>query len=414
MQHGWTETRAGRHRPKFVVLAVICASMLGQSVAAEGIPVGKWLFYPSVEAIWLDESNLLLQEDDHVPASSYSLRPQLRWDLPFRDSNVSLEYTHQLRRFLNREADTGLEDKYSSNQLHFDTKLVFANRLEVRVEDEFIIDTLDTFNFDPGGEVPFNSTEYRRNRAGVQVLKPLGPRHGAGLEANLESLKFDDEAGAPFGDHDRVEAGLVYSYSLSPLSKLGARALFGSGEQGRPPVPGEEPRENFSTRAGVVFLQTPFGRHGLAEFALGYVRWDYRDTTQSDFRGLTGELRYQLHFSERIRVTTKLSRYPRQSFFTDNSYYINNNFEVRLQHEVGSHLFYTLTSAYRQNKYPEPVGGLRRDDLLERVEGGVGWRFNELLVAEARYRYDIRKSNFAGLDYDARRFFALLSFGWKK
>ena len=404
------------------VFVILCGGMAGIDLApgtrAEGLPMGKWIFYPSVDAVWQDESNLFLTNVDPEPATSYAVRPRLRWELPFRESFFRIGYAPQVRTFVGRDESTagGLKKRYYSQFANLDTKLGFSNDLTVLVHDEFISDALETIHFDPGQSVPFgNNNQYHRNHADLEAVKQIGNRHGAGILAVHEFLRFNEHDVPLFLNYTRSGAGLIYSFRLSPLSQLKASYALGGVDQDRP----GSGSVHFRTDELTLKLTGSLGRNGLTESLLGYAKWNFSDSGLSDFSGLVGEFRYQLLLSERMKVTSSLSRYPLQSFFNVNEYYVTRNIEVRLERQPASHLYYAGSVSYRLNNYPEPltdflgaVIGPRRKDRTWRGELGVGYKFMETLRAELRYRREERQSNIDNAGFGSGRIVFQMSFGW--
>lgn len=392
----------------------------GTPARAEGIPMGKWIFYPSVDTLWQSEDNLFLQHEDPESASSLTLRPNLRWELPFRQSSFKLGYSPQVREFVSRgsKAETGLEKRYYSHYANVESRLVFSNGLKMRFKDSLVFDTLETLNFDPGGEVPFNSTPYRRNTADFETIKGIGARNGAGLQARYEEFDFEEEEEQSFIEYERADLGLLYLYHLSPATQFKAAYLIGTGTQNRGSLSVSGEVEKFNSQQLLASLQGALGRRTLLEASLGYLSWDFRSPDVQDFNGVSGEVRWKLLLSERTSLSAEFASQPFQSFFNVNSYYVGRSVDLRFAHEPGSHFLYSLAAGYRQNDYPgrvvssDPqIDGVRRKDRIWRGEAGIGYKFSEALRAELRYRHDDRGSNLEILEYDSNRLTLRLFFG---
>jgi len=391
------------------------------AASADGIPMGKWLFFPSVEAVWQNENNLFLTRDDPVAASSYAVRPRLMWELPFRESTFRLAYSPLVREFFGREVrqGQGLDDRYYSHFVDLGTKLVFSNQATVDFRGEYVVDTFETNTFDAGGEVVFNDNEYRKGHAEIEGLMPVGARQGFGLYGAYDRLEFGEASNAVFRDYDRTGGGLVYAYKVSPLSRLKLNLILETGTQERPPVGSLPVQDDFENRSVRVTWQSATARDGQLEAKVGYQSWDFSGPS-SDFSGLTGELRYSLRLGSRSKLAAVLSRSALPSFFNASSHYVSSNLEARWQKErAGSRLIYFVVAGYRQNDYPEPltdssgvVVGPRREDRVLRSEAGVGYRINESFQGEVRYRREQRDSNLEALEYRAGRLMLQLSFGW--
>jgi hypothetical protein len=396
-----------------ILLAPGGAVLAADATSAEGIPVGKWIFSPAVESLWQKENNLFLSSAAPVPATSYLVRPHFNWTLPFRDSQFKARYSPQLRRFIDRDEGTqDLEDRYSSHFLEVDLDLKFSNRVNVKVHDEYTLDTLETALFDAGQEIVFNSDPYRKNLGELEVLVPLGFRHNVGLRAVTERLTFDESDAPIFLNYNHDRAALLHEFRLTPLWRLRASVHLGRGEQERPPTPPFEEVEAFRSTDFRLAVQGAVGSHGLLDARLGFLRWDFDNPTLEDYSGLTGEVRYRLNLSERAYLSFTGTQVALPSFFNLNSHYVTRVFEVRWVGGEDRGLFYLASAAYRANDYPVAVNGERREDALWRAEGGVGYKFNSLLKLEGRFRHEERSSNFENLEFNSNRFLALVSWGW--
>jgi len=413
--------RQGRLCAATLLLAGFCAMPVAAATSSDGIPLGKGLFYPSVEAVWQNENNLFLSSEDPIPASSYAVRPRLIWELPFRESSLNLAYSPLVREFFGQEVKQGqgLDGPYYSHFVDLGTKLVFSSEATVEFRGEYVVDTFETSTFDAGGEVVFNDNQYRKEHVEVEGIRPVGFRHGIGLSAGYEQLEFDDASTVTSRNYDRAGGGLVYVYKISPLSRLKLNAIFEKGTQERPPFAGLPGREDYGNRLVRLAWQGATGREGQLEVRVGYLNWDFAGPS-SDFSGLTGDLRYSLRLGARSKLSTNLSRAVLPSFYNVNSHYVTSNIETRLQREKAkSRLTYFVVASYRQNDYPEAlrdssgvVIGPRREDRIVRAEAGVGYRINDLLQGEVRYRHEKRDSNQDESEYNAGRVMLQLSFGW--
>jgi hypothetical protein len=424
--------RPTQHHPASIVrLWVVAGLLLGgigvqaPALGAEGIPVGKWVFSPSLETLWQDESNLFLTSDNQTPATSYVLRPHFDWTLPFRESRFRAHYAPQVRKFVDREeaaqaGGEGLEDQYSSHFIEVDLDLNFSNQVSVKVHDEYVIDTLETTRFDAGQEVTFNNDEYRRNMGEIEVLIPLGTKHVVGARVMTEDLSFEETEEPIFLDHSHTRGALLHEIRLTPLWGLRTSLHLGQGVQGRPPTAVFDEEEKFSSSEARLTLRGPLGLKGALEARLGYLKWDFSNPALADYSGLTGELRYRLHLSDRARLTFTATQVALPSFFNINSHYLTRVFETRWVREGEGKLFYLVSAAYRTNEYPVPftdettgaVIGPRRKDNMWRAEGGVGYKFNDLLKVEGRFRREERSSNFEELGYDSDRLIVAVIWGW--
>jgi hypothetical protein len=390
-------------------------------VGAEGIPMGNWVFRPSVEVLWQDEDNLFLTSEDPIPATSYALRPNLDWALPFRESQFRLRYSPQLRRFVDRtEEMQGLDDKYISHFVDVDLDLKFSNQLSVKFHDEYTVDTFETARFDAGQEVVFNNDRYRKNLGELEVLAPLGVRQGVGLRAMFEQLHFIETDEPIFLDYKHDRGALFHEMRLTPLWSLRTSFLAGQGVQERPPSPIFEEEEEFKSTDARVALRGPLGRQGFIEARLGYLTWDFDNPALADYSGLNGEVRGRLILQDRASLTVTATQVVLPSFFNVNSHYLTRVFDARWTREGESRLFYMLSAGYRTNEYPEPVTdeatgtvvGPRREDNLWRGEASVGYKFNTLFKVEGRFRHEERSSNIDKTDFNSNRFGLVITWAW--
>jgi len=401
-----------------VFLVVLITS--APAVHAEGIPIGKWIFLPSVDTLWESDDNLFLDSEgkNHLSASSIVLAANLNFMLPFRKSHFKINYTPQFRKFIAgdvTELDI-LDLNYTSHFLDLETKLVFSNGLLLSFEEHYADDTFDRIDEVTVGEIAFSNVRYQSNKAHIEATKQLGPRHSAGILMKYDNLVFDEAIIISVGKRDQFEAELNYVYEMSPIARLSASYMFGQGSQDSTDplaIPVTTTTEKFDIQGVSVAFHGALGRHGLADFRLGHSQWNFDEQRLQDFSGVVGQMRYRLTIRDQFRLLTEISRYPVQSLLRDTKYFDSSFLHLQLTRFKGKRLFYGVEGSYRENDYPKGVTtNFRRNDKIFRYDLSIGYRFFDTLQVEARYRIDDRESNLDTAAYDARSFVIQTSFGW--
>lgn len=426
-------------RDAFVPLGLLALVALAPLCRADGIPLGKFQFYPSVSMGVVQDDNLFNQNEavgvGRVSDRTLELEVPLVLQLPFQASMWELAYTPGLKRFQDNSDLDG-----DTHRLATELDLVFSTGSRLNMRASY---TRDYTNLQQAAEQlsesPFTFVDFEILRAHAVYEQPFGQRHGMEAVLDFEKLKFDPAAQGAFTDFSELELTLSYVRLLGRDMRIFAGGVVGTNDLEQPVrisrecsqdptacspdglVLRAEEREDHWTRVGAqVGFERQFDDKNRARFNLGYQVLEFDHSDDSDFSGLVMRLHYRRRLSEILSFSGDALRQPVQSAFDVNNYFVMQSLSVSvdLQPESTS-LYYFGTLSIQTNAYPDEtelqanrefnrrredfVGrGIHRRDNIASMDLGVGLQFSALSSIEVTLAARQRDSNMVldRLEYD--------------
>lgn len=421
----WSSSRRGS-----LALGLLAVLALAPLCRAEGIPLGKFQFYPSLRVGFVQDENLFNQNEaiaaGRVSDRSADLEIPLVLQLPFRASLWELVYTPGLKRF---QDNTDLDG--DTHRLSTQLNLVFSMGARLNLQGSL---TRDYTNLqqaaDQLSESQFTFVDYEILRGHAVYEQPFGRRHGMELILDYESLEFDTTELAGFTDFSEMELTLSYVRLLGRDMRVFVGGVGGINDLVQPVLTTRgcnmdatacsrdeliflaQEQEDRWTRVGVQLgFERQFDEKNRARLDLGYQVLEFDHSEDSKFSGVVAHLRYSRRFSESLSVQADVVRQPTQSSFDVNNYFLMHRATGGVQFQPqGTSLFYFGSLSFQTSAYPDETqlsvnrklnrrrddylgGGFHRRDKIASVDLGVGMQFSALSSLDVTLAARRRDSN---------------------
>jgi hypothetical protein len=380
------------------------------SVREAGIPLGAFLFSPSLEAIYERKDNIFLTDKLTESDTVYVVRPRLLLELPVSENYFRLVYTPQWRDY--KDHDEVLDEKWS-HFLDFRAVVDTPGGFEMRLDNRLARGGIETWEYDPGREVYYATSPFLKDSAALGLGYSVSETDYLGVVVSYDTVRFDDDpitntdpdpsiAPPPvFSDYDNLTAGFAYRRALGPLLALG----FELGTK-RSTVDDFESRDSkgFYASVGLSGELTP---NLTGDIRAGYEkrRFDREaDGRRQEFKGFTLDTRLRYAISDTSSMEFVLTRTPYLSGFEDQGFYVSDYLGVNLDLGLVDKLFLTAGAGLGKNDYDRrtetpSLSAKRRSDDLRRFQVGIGYHFTDFLSLRANWRRENRDSNLAWVDH---------------
>ncbi|MEE8385392.1 MAG: hypothetical protein V3S01_05715, partial [Dehalococcoidia bacterium] len=215
-------------------LGLLAVVALGSPSQANGIPLGRFQFYPSISMRVAEDDNFFDQSDaigvGRVSDRTLDLEAPLVLQLPFRASLWELAYTPSLKRFQDNDVLDG-----DAHRLSSELDLIFSTGSSLNLQGIY---TRDYSNLqqaaDQLSESEFSFIDYEIIRARAEYEQPFGQRHGMEAIVEFESLEFDDSGLNVFTDSSELQLTLSYVRLLGRDMKMFVGAVGGTNDLDQP------------------------------------------------------------------------------------------------------------------------------------------------------------------------------------
>ncbi len=299
----------GLPRGGLLPLGLLALVAVGSPSQADGIPLGKFQFYPSVSMRVAEDDNLFDQSDaiaaGRVSDRTVDLEAALVLQLPFRASLWELTYTPSLKQYQDNDHLDG-----DTHRLSSELDLIFSTGSSLNLQGSY---TRDFTNLqqaaDQLSEAEISFIDYEIIRARAEYQQPFGQRHGMEAILEFESLEFDSSELASFTDFAELQMTLSYVRLLGRDMRMFVGAVGGTNDLDQPArvsslcrqdpadcssdelLLRDQEREDHWTRVGIqVGLERQFDNKNRARLNLGYQVLEFDHSNESDFSGVVARL----------------------------------------------------------------------------------------------------------------------------
>jgi hypothetical protein len=373
----------------------------------EAIPVGPFLFSPTLQLTWEDRDNIFLRPDGQkVPDNIYLARARLMFEVPVYESYFRFTYTPQYREFKTYD----LKEKWS----HFvdaGADLAFASGVELNLNYRFVNANLETSEVDPGGELFFADRMFTKHFGSVRFDYWATNRDGFTVDVDYTDLSYDDPTDL-FYDYQRTSAGIGWLHQLTPILVMDAKYRYIKFE----PVDTLRYRNSESDEITVGF------EGQISPVVASQIRLGWRETTYDlqpgddvqfeNFSGpvIRGFLNWELAHGSSVRLDLLREDFP--SNYDANAYYTATGGTLGYYLNRGR-FFGDIFGRYQINDYevPDRDSGLLRKDDIATFRLGLGYRFTEFFSLNGAYLYEERDS-LPEYTYDVNIFTVSLVLGY--
>ena len=295
-------------------LLVVLGSLVSLPVVAQdkGIPAGKVIFHPSLEVNFQSEDNVFLSnEKDPVNGEVQSAQQyyvaHFKWEMPFSKSKTSIEWSPSYRDFSTNSVF--LPDKFSQS-FNLDSELNLSNGFRIKFEDRFIRDNI-TIREVTNSEVPFGTDTFRSNEFGFGIEYPILANQRVGGELRSRILKFLNKTDPSFFDTNGLDLSAKYEYDPSPVNTFSVEYRFGYTDQDRRQFLAEDFVEN----SLYLSWKGTGDRRVNYELGGGLQSLRFKQSDDSDFSGVVGEVRVLYHLTPSSDLRGRALREAFSSFF---------------------------------------------------------------------------------------------------
>ncbi len=438
----------------------------------EGLNAGRFVIYPSLSVDLLHDSNVRYTSEDlpslrDLGSGEFLVKPRILVDLPIGQGRIRWTYSPVYRNYTNNAFR--LPRQFSH---YFDLEGAFqvGSALRVSLRDHYVRGVVEVQEVDRGGELAFGLTPFTSDEPSMQVDLDLGARQGVSILPRYTRVRFEESPTAAFLSYRRRQLEGRYNFRLSPSDVLYGFYSFEGTDQRR--ASSIFPDLALDGRSAGIGLTRTINQEVTTSVAAGYKRITFKGGTATDFAGLVADVNAALQLSDTSSLVLVLGRQPYQSFFLDNSYYLDNQLGLRFLQQVGRSIYWEISGTVRSNTYADrvdlsvrpdtpatkdcdndgvldssdcnnnnkidsleslycvqqsggsldcPSEGSRRRDLAVRFEIGAGYRLLRTLRFFVGYNTDRRRSNveqvsngafYDPFDYNIKRVFFRIEAGW--
>ena len=384
----------------FAFSAFVAAQEIGaiaQSPGASGvnpdeaIPLGPFLFTPTLDLTWERRDNIQFTPDHEIADDVYMARARLLFELPKYENYLRFSYSPQYR-------DYGDYD-YKENWGHFfdvASNLEFANGLRLAVEYKFITSAMETREVDPGGELVPGEDRFWKHHAGIVLDYWLNERDAISAELSFDDTEMDDQpvSGPFFYDYQQIFYGLGWIHQLSPI--LSTELRYRHTDYDAFDTLDYRDSAGDELTLGLTGQINDVLSSGLH---VGYRKTSYDtspgDPSFDDYSSVIarGNIGWELAHGSTLRLDLLRSNYG--SNYDRNAYYTATGASVIYDLTVGR-IDAQARVRYQENGYEVAdtwYGGVRTDEILT-LGLGIGFRFTEILSLRGVYLFEDRGTSF--------------------
>ena len=401
------------------VLVAVILTMTGSIAYAQiqlprqgGIPMGKFLFFPSTMVEFGHSSNVLRTSVDvpSIPSGLLLARLNLKMDMPLGAHHIRWSYSPQYTDYATTQF---VSDDYMSHYFNFESRFQLGRSFSIELNDRIVRGVTEVQEFDPGGERVFGLSPFRLHEPQLNMEFRFGARQRLVMSPRYTRASFDDAEAAVRFSYDTEAIEARYGFLVSAPTELFAFLTREDTKQKRRTLDFEDSR--LLTEAAGIGFSRSVNDNVITTFSTAYTRVDVEGGTGgSDFSGMSFEAAGNWRLTDQMQISVTGQRRPFQSFFLNNVFYVSNLLSIQLIHQIGSRTFWQAVARYQINNYPEALvippddpndpgddtgdtwlnsAGVRRRDNLGEVEIGVSYRLSSSMRMFLGYNYLQRKSN---------------------
>lgn len=368
-----------------------------------GIPVGKFLFYPSLDLELGHTSNVLYASEDleNIPSGVVVARANLMMDMPLGANDIRWSYSPQFKDYT---SDRFVSGNLISHFFDFESRFQVGRSFSIGIADRYVRGVTELQEVDPGNELIFGLTPFRLHAPVLDLEFLFGARQRLTVSPAYKTSRFEDPVQALFLDYNTKALNLRYGFRISPPSEFFFFYAREETQQARTTIFYDETLL-LTDAAGVGFTRS-VNDNVVTSFSTAYTEVAVEGDVVSKFNGLSFEATGNWRLTDGMQVEVSGLRRPFQSFFLNNAFYVNNALSARLIQQIGARTYWRVEGRYQVNDYAEgvdgsltgddswvPSEGVKRHDIQYGMEIGVSYRFTSSLRTFIGYEYRARNSN---------------------
>ena len=354
-----------------------------------GIPLGPFLFNPSLDVGWEWKDNLLYGLSG--PARSGGIlraNAGLALVLPISDSTIELDYRPSYQNY----QDYTLSRNWSQD-LGVRGSFVFPVGLTLKVGYNYLDASTNVRQVDAGGEIAWSDDPFTKNSASAEVAYWLTYRDGVSVRGSWNDLAYVHPEQSAFYDYSNSGLGIGWLHQLSPNTVL--RVGYDHGTF--------DPKQTFRARGYAsdtvsAAVTGALGSGLTSDLEVGWrkIKSDLLpgEPTFDNGSGLvvSGGLGYEMAHGGRLRLTAGRD-WNASNYATALGY---RSDRIGLDYSLGLvRTEFTVGGEVGRNEYASFAGdpSANRSDDLVTMHAGMAYAFREGLRGRLEYRYQDRSSN---------------------
>ena len=364
----------------FLFLFTFLFSTFAFARLGDGIQISKMKIDAKAEVGFGYDDNLLLESDNTIDDTFYHIRPYVDFEAPFsQDHKLYMSVDADLYRY----SDYTSED---SDSYVFLAGYDFAiQNLYGTILEEYILPQ------DKDGILFTNRIERSINLP--SILLGLDFNRFAVEGIYRKEMNRYDEAIYDRDEYD--EDNYTLTVFLHAFTKTDFLLEYNYGDLKYKNVDDRD-GDYYQIRGGV--------KGELTGKITGTLKVGYQDRTYElsteEYKGLAYEGDLVWKISDSKEVDLKLIKGAKESIILGNDFYKLNRISLEFKHESAIRGLLLGAGGYFENdKFPYTDSSTLRDDDVYELFLRAGFKFNNWLTVEAKYRYLDRDSNYDDQDY---------------
>ena len=188
-----------------------------------GIPVGKFLFYPSVKVDFGYTSNVLLSSEEvgAIPSGVFVARLNLKMDMPLGAHHIRWSYAPQYKGYTTDQfVNDALNADPISHFFDFESRFQVGRSFSIGFIDHIVRGVTELQDVLPGGEQVFGLTPFRLHEPSLNLEFRLGTRQRIVVTPRYAQARFDGAGAASFFSYNTEAIEARYGYQVSAPSEL--------------------------------------------------------------------------------------------------------------------------------------------------------------------------------------------------
>jgi hypothetical protein len=379
----------------------------------EGMPVGRWFLAPRINSSFESNDNIFFSDEARAESDQVTTYGGgILATLPFRDNRLELDYQADRTQYRDFEFPRDV-----TQVAKVDLELNFRSGDTLSLRDVYRRDFARAKVIDPDTGVELEAVDgepYNINRWEIELSRDDLRRQGYLVRVRRQDFMYKGEEDIGFFEYRGFHTVCEYRQPLPEnrgwVMRYTARRFNHYEPFGETGVPFRKEKSD-AVLLGVVGL---LGEGQPFRVNLGYGRFRYEGTDESEFDGLVGLAAWRLRLGGRTRIDLEAVRRPLPS--NSETYYINNAVRADIQREW---LHYESGAEIElgRNDYSEvtaefgPCDGKRRDTTYQ-AEAYLGWRVHERLRFRVSSFHTSRSSTCVLSGYEATGIESSVTFGW--
>ena len=345
----------------------------------DGIQISKMKIDAKTEVGFGYDDNILLEADNEIHDTFFHIRPYVDFEAPFSQNHkLYMSADADLYRFSDYTAEDSTSYVFLAGY-DFTLRNFYGTLLEEYIMPEDRDGILYTNKIERTNNIPSLLLGFDFNRFAIEgIYRKEMNRYDSSEYARDEY----DENNYTFGLywHAFTKTDLLLEYNYGDLNY---RSENRDGEY-------------YQVRAG---LKGEITAKITGTLKVGYQDRSY-EVSDEEFQGLAYESDLEWKISDSKSVDLKLAKGAKESLILGNDFYKLNRVSLELKHEsVARGILVGVGGFFENDKFPFTDNSTLRDDDVYELFLRLGFKFNNWLTVEAKYKILDRDSNYDAQDY---------------